>query len=522
MADPRASEFLFYATPGGGARTASMLLLFIFAVGVCPELEDMPDSWLAALGLAAAAFPVLTLAGSAWVFDVANRHQARERATTLGSWAAAALGAIFASYFGSEGRLALGTFAGLFASWLCWCDWPWDWIDSISSFLRRVPGVRDYALSSEKAAPAPRALKNPVRLPPGAEALLIDSGTFKMDREKTLEKLSQYQLENPEQFLLPWLRLAVASGATRIDLARRGAEIELRFDGRPLVQAWTADPFGSLFEEDDAEAARHRHLAYGLLALLRLGPDSVQALSGSGAARAALSVLPKGGRAPAGSGPDGPGTTIRVRLGFFTGRLTALRALVWARDEFCLAETKLFVQGKEIPPEWTLFGPKAAPFERGPLRGVVAPPIPGQTGKTIGFYSLGVFVENFPYYGDRPHFIAWVRDDSLSLSISQYGMVRNKAFDKALKTVLDEGTRLIAPDDFSRDPGIYAYTKAGLFAALGGAAAAWAGLMWALERRPDLAFPALAAYGAVTAAMLGLLAKWFKARLAGKPNPFRP
>ena len=522
MADPRSSEFLFYATPGGGARTAAMLLLFLYGVGIYPELEDMRGKWLAALALSASAFLVLTLAGSAWVFDVSNRHQARERVETLGSWAAAALGVMFASFFGTEGVASLGTLGGLAGYWLCWCDWPWSWIDAIGSALRRVPGIRDYALSATQASPPPKEVKNPVRLPPGAEAILIDSGAFKMDRNRTLEKLSEYQLENPEQFLLPWLRLAVASGATRIDLDRDGAELLMRFDGRPLAPAWTADPFGSLFEEDDADAARHRHLAYGLLALFRLGPVLIEARSGSGPGRAELTVRPKGGLAADGPEPGGSGTTIRVRLGFFTGRLTALRALVAARDEFCLAQTRLFIQGKEIPPEWTLFGPKAVEFESGSTRAVFAPPVPGQEGKILGFYCLGAFVSHERDWGKGPSFIAWVRDDRLSLNISQSGVVRNKVYKEVLDAVIKEGNRVISQGDFSADPGAHAYTKAGLFSALTGASAAWAGLLWALERRPDLAFPALAAYGAVTAAMLGLLAKWFRARLAGKANPFRP
>lgn len=520
MADPRSSELLFYATPGGGMRIAALLLAFIYGVGICPELEDMGDLWLAALAAFAGAFMLLTLGGSAWVFDVSRREQARERVKDLGGYAAGALFCVFFSFAGADGPAPPGTAMGFLGAWLCWCDWPWNFVDFLYSAMSRSPGARDYAMAKAATPPAPRIPKVPGPLPPGAEAL-IDSGSFKIDRDRMLQKLSQYQLENAEDFLLPWLRLAEASGASRIDLDRMGRVIELRFDGRPLAPAWTADPYASLFEEEDFEAARHRQLAYGLLALLRLGPESVEVCSGEGAGRARLRVLPKGEKAPPSPEPSGPGTFIRVRLDFLTGWLVAIRAILRARDEFGLAKAVLFIHGKEVTPEWTLYGEKGIAFENGTTRGVVIPPTKGQNGNSICFQFMGVFAgREFEYTGGPEH-IAWIRDDSLSLNISQSGLVENEAYKTALRTARQEASRLVPKGVYSRDPGDYAYTKAGLFSALGGSVAAWAGLMWSLDRRPELAFAALAAYAAVTAAMGGLLVKWARGRLAGKPNPFR-
>jgi len=41
-------------------------------------------------------------------------------------------------------------------------------------------------------------------------ARLVGSGSFKVDRQRALEKLKEFQLPDPDMFLLPWIRCAVA------------------------------------------------------------------------------------------------------------------------------------------------------------------------------------------------------------------------------------------------------------------------------------------------------------------------
>ena len=48
------------------------------------------------------------------------------------------------------------------------------------------------------------------------EGQLVESGSFKVDRAKALEKIIAYQLEKPGLFTLSWVRTAVASGANNI------------------------------------------------------------------------------------------------------------------------------------------------------------------------------------------------------------------------------------------------------------------------------------------------------------------
>ncbi|MBI5596561.1 MAG: hypothetical protein HY928_10775 [Elusimicrobia bacterium] len=122
----------------------------------------------------------------------------------------------------------------------------------------------------------------------GAE--LVERGSFRIDRRRALEKLSQYQLGNRAHFLLPWVRLAALSGASEVGLKRFELGLLLEFDGRPLEAGVLKNPYMALLEEGLEDEARGRCLAYGLLGALRAGAVSVVAESGSGAKRLRLCV----------------------------------------------------------------------------------------------------------------------------------------------------------------------------------------------------------------------------------------
>lgn len=122
--------------------------------------------------------------------------------------------------------------------------------------------------------------------PRSKKALHVSSGGFRVDRAKALEKLRAFQTPDPELFMLPWVRAAVAGGATRIalDLARTG-DFTMSFDGSP-VRADQADPSVALFGTNPD--ARLRYLAVGILAALRLRPKLVTLSSGTGPERRCL------------------------------------------------------------------------------------------------------------------------------------------------------------------------------------------------------------------------------------------
>lgn len=121
---------------------------------------------------------------------------------------------------------------------------------------------------------------------PRRKPQLVSTGAFRVDRAKALEKLRAFQTPDPELFMLPWVRAAVAGGATRIalDLAKTG-DFTMSFDGSP-VQADQADPSVALFGINPDP--RLRYLAVGILAALRLRPKLVTLSSGAGSERRCL------------------------------------------------------------------------------------------------------------------------------------------------------------------------------------------------------------------------------------------
>ncbi|MBI4347278.1 MAG: hypothetical protein HY553_10515 [Elusimicrobia bacterium] len=115
---------------------------------------------------------------------------------------------------------------------------------------------------------------------------IVSSGAFRVDRERAIEVLRRHQLPDPRDFLLPWIGLAAASGATNVELYARLRGLELRFDGRPIPAEKLRDPFECLFGEQD----RAPQLVAGLLGALRLSPKRVQVRSGEPGLRVRLVI----------------------------------------------------------------------------------------------------------------------------------------------------------------------------------------------------------------------------------------
>ena len=94
----------------------------------------------------------------------------------------------------------------------------------------------------------------------------VESGSFRVDRKRALEKLMRFQMPDVQLFLLPWIRAAAASGAKHLWISHEDGGLEIRFDGRPWTAEELKDPYRSLFVEEAevARFARNRELAIGI------------------------------------------------------------------------------------------------------------------------------------------------------------------------------------------------------------------------------------------------------------------
>lgn len=515
---------LAYDLTGAQAlRAAWTAAAFAAGVAVLPALEDVGPFAFAVGTASGLGFFVSVLAGAAWAFDAEDLESARSRARRCRTWASSC-GLLFAAALLTQTGLAPEDarrwvyLAAPAAAWLGWTDFPWAYADALWKRLKGgPPGAERY-----DAAPAvrPWAREEPSSraLAPGVEALLVGAGAFKVDRARMVETLSRFQTGDPEGFLLPWLRLAVASGATRIELSSRETGLQLDFDGKPLGARFLEDPFEALVGEEDGESDRHRHLAWGVLNLLPLAPRAV--VGRSGAAR--LLVEPKGVEKKHWVEPEARlGTSLRVVFDGWDAELKAARCLERARGAWGIADAALTVDGKAVP-AWEPRPGVGTRFSAGGTRGVFYREEDAERFHASGLYWLGAFVCE-----DNPATLpmGWacrLTFEGMAPSASLLTVQWNEAFKEAGKAARAEFDRLAEEGRLGggvlRAP---AYSKAGLASALGGGVLAFASFVAAEAARPDLAWAAAAAYAGVTAVVVSLLARWTWARLRGRLNPFR-
>lgn len=268
------------------------------------------------------------------------------------------------------------------------------------------------------------------------EPVHAGSGTFRVDRARALAVLRRYQLPEPSDFLLPWLRLAVASGAREARLKRLAWGLELRFGGEPLPAERLKNPLDCLFsEEEGAGEARFPHLLAGMQAALRFAPWRLVLCSGAGARRARLAIAPDG-QERFSAGEPGEDTVLQVVWrGWFTGRLTH-RCLERARSAAALLPIPLLIDG-----EPAASGGDGEGFLEDGVRGRIVFSR-GLLESSIRFCKYGVAAARLPHRSSSPRFRADVNDDRLRLTASQSGILRDASFSRVLEIVDLQARRL--------------------------------------------------------------------------------
>ncbi|MFH1724933.1 MAG: hypothetical protein ABII00_09975 [Elusimicrobiota bacterium] len=291
-------------------------------------------------------------------------------------------------------------------------------------------GPDRYRLTVERKgrkAPAPP----PEELVDDEGASFVGSGSFSVDAAKMVEKLREHQLADPHDCLLPWLRCAVASGATRIELERIPRGLQMRFDGRPFAARELARPYRALLEED-ADGPRGRHFAYGLLALQRLDPRSVRVVSDGPAGRAEMSLLRHDVRREDSVMEADGGTLIRVRWDWWAAWWRRWRLLIRARTHWGLAEPALLINHSPVP----VLPPRGASrwpaFKESGWLGIWLR-LSSDEVSVVHYYHLGVFVEAQTHRMGDFAVEAYLASDDLTLNISQDRIVRDARFENGME-----------------------------------------------------------------------------------------
>lgn len=265
------------------------------------------------------------------------------------------------------------------------------------------------------------------------EPVRVASGSFRVDRARALEKLSAFQLQDPADAFLAFIRCAVASGASSVRIRADGAEI--RFDGRPLSAAELEDPFAALFAEEGHDE-RGRQLAVGLLGALRLPTNGVSLAGGEKGRRRSLTLS----SALEFEGADEPGQEVETVVG--------LRGLRWRSSALmqrlsglaCAVPVR--VGDDEVP---RLRGSELSGVhfeEDGGLFGFVSVPREPEAESRLRLYQLGVPVGETSHSLPKLQVEGYVNCDRFTLNASQSAVVHNEAFALAMGRVAGAAERL--------------------------------------------------------------------------------
>ena len=271
-------------------------------------------------------------------------------------------------------------------------------------------------------------------------AVLVETGGFRVDRAMAMDKLMRFQLQDPTQYLLPWVRSAVQSRATGIRVVETGDGLMMGFDGTPYAYNELKDPYASLFE--GGHDPRRRDLAMGLIAALRLKPKEITVASGRGEERHELKVSALSDDRIEHSKDPGVDTLIRVTFGAFFDFKPHLQHLF---DSCGACRIPIWVGQRKLEPRRASGRLPGIVFDQDGLFGILDVTPAPSAGSRLDLSVSGVRVctaENpFPV----PQLEGVVDYARLRLNVSQSGVSRDMIYAQTMAVALKK-VLLLAED----------------------------------------------------------------------------
>lgn len=282
------------------------------------------------------------------------------------------------------------------------------------------------------------------------EHSLVDSGSFRIDRKRALEKLMRFQLQDARMYPLPWIQAAVASGATFIRVWPLPSGFDMAFDGMPWTPEELRDIYRHLFEEDpDGSKTRLRELAVGVLSALRVQPQHISITFAHDGAEPVLhikSLMEE--RLETGAGESlfryGPDTKMSIYVGMHAS---------YAKE---LAHIKRLCAHSPVPIEIAHYGgestklggepdevPAGRVIEGEGVRGRLALSQESLAVSRVDLVTHGVTVatEKIKLSGAQAQ--GFVHDNGLRKSLSQMGIVKDERYRRAMGLVEDASRKLL-------------------------------------------------------------------------------
>ncbi len=190
----------------------------------------------------------------------------------------------------------------------------------------------------------------------------VAAGEFELDQEQARKKLREFQLADPRDYVLEFVKTAHLLGATRIDFTMDADELEVCFDGDTLSASEFDTLYSAPFSQRSTPRQRAlRHLAIGVNAAQGMGLRELLIEIG-GDAPFAVRLLDDAAEELKAPGSIAPQTRLymreRLRPGHFSRFFSGLRnelteaKILRARCHF--AEVAITINGERISHGYTL------------------------------------------------------------------------------------------------------------------------------------------------------------------------
>ncbi|MBI4676234.1 MAG: hypothetical protein HY748_01490 [Elusimicrobia bacterium] len=307
---------------------------------------------------------------------------------------------------------------------------------------RRQPELTADALTVRGSLPEAPAGPGPSPVPAQGE-VLVESGSFRVDLGRTMDKLREFNLFDPDAFLLPWIRCAAASGASEISVTRTKNGLRLYFDGAALPERSLVEPYACLFDDATPDRERALYLAHGMLAAMRHRPRLIRVVSGVGSVRRCLRVGRLAGQ-DQGEPPPDPRTFIEVILDGWWPRWKARRFLKCLKPLLPAKPIKFAVDEKVVP-EAALAPWPYGTIEKKPGFRVMREERDYRDGPAavrdapLRLYKHAVLVGEYEV-SSADWAQALLNDDGFTLDLSGGDVVRNDAWESAIRRIVFQGS----------------------------------------------------------------------------------
>ena len=271
-----------------------------------------------------------------------------------------------------------------------------------------------------------------------SEGTVDSQGGFTLDRDKAREKMRQFQLADPREYLLQLIRTAHCQGATRIDIEVDADDMHLRFDGAVFTQRDFEELYDALFgRADDPAVAGRRHLALGLNAALGLDPRRITVHSGA----AWLTVVPDGDDDFGALDPPIEGTWLHARdrmrfsnvFRFFQGLGGSLPEAKLVAERCGFSTTDITINGKPLLDGRARIQSRTAAFhssERDECWAYGGPTRPGRAGE-LHIIAGGVRVTTVALPG-MVGFVGAAGSRHIRTDVSQADVIRDHRFERVM------------------------------------------------------------------------------------------